>query len=70
MPIYEYVCQDCGQKYDKLVRSLSAQIELECPQCGSSQGEKALSMFGALGTNSTSQGSSDFAAAPSCGPIG
>ena len=33
MPIYEYVCSDCGSKFE-LLRSLSqADKEAECPQC-------------------------------------
>jgi len=69
MPIYEYICQDCGEKYDKFVRSSLAKIELKCPNCGGTQGEKALSVFGVRGNS----GTSEFAAASSaaaCGPIG
>ena len=33
MPIYEYKCQDCGTKFEKLVRR-SEGPELECPSCG------------------------------------
>lgn len=32
MPIFEYVCEDCGGKFEKLVRRDSAQAE--CPSCG------------------------------------
>ena len=74
MPIYEYVCQDCDEKYEKFVRSLSAKIELTCPKCGSHKGEKALSMFGSVGGSSTSGSFGSLgpsgAAVPSCGPIG
>jgi len=72
MPIYEYVCQDCDEKYEKFVRSLSAKIELTCPKCGSHNAEKALSVFGAVGGSSTSSGaSSNFgSSAAACGPIG
>jgi putative FmdB family regulatory protein len=72
MPIYEYVCQDCGQKYEKFVRSMAAKVELMCPQCGSEHGEKAFSVFGAIGTSSTSNESSSSFSAPAaaCGPIG
>jgi putative FmdB family regulatory protein len=72
MPIYEYVCQDCDEKYEKLVRSLNANIELICPTCGSHNAEKAVSVFGAMGSNSTSSSaSSNFgSSAAACGPIG
>ena len=34
MPIYEYLCQDCGTKFEKLVRRTSDVPELTCPSCG------------------------------------
>lgn len=70
MPIYEYVCQDCGEKYEKLVRSSTAAVELACPQCGSQRGEKAISIFGALAGSRSPVGSSFGASAPACGPVG
>jgi putative FmdB family regulatory protein len=70
MPTYEYVCQDCNEKYEKLVRSLNAKIELECPKCGSPHGEKALSMFGALGGTTRSESAGSLASAAACGPVG
>jgi putative FmdB family regulatory protein len=32
MPIYEYRCEDCGTKFEKLIRRSSDQPE--CPSCG------------------------------------
>jgi putative FmdB family regulatory protein len=69
MPIYEYVCQDCGEKYDKFVRSSLAKIELKCPTCGSAQGKKAFSIFGVRGGSGTSSVAAASSAA-ACGPIG
>lgn len=69
MPIYEYICQDCGDKYDKLVRSRLAKVELKCPKCGSPRGEKALSTFASLNVGSPSFGQSASSAA-ACGPVG
>ena len=69
MPIYEYVCQNCGQKYEKFVRSNPATVELKCPHCGSSQARKAFSVFGTLGSGgAAAQGAVSSAAA--CGPVG
>ena len=34
MPIYEYICDDCGTKFEKLVRRSSDVPELVCPSCG------------------------------------
>ena len=68
MPIYEYVCQECGEKFEKLVRSSSGTTEPVCPRCGSRRTEKALSLFGvgAVGGGASTVG----APARSCGPVG
>jgi putative FmdB family regulatory protein len=72
MPIYEYVCQDCGEKYEKFVRSSTAKIELICPECGSQHVEKAFSVFGAIGKSSKSGSSASnlSSSAAACGPVG
>jgi len=46
MPIYEYKCQDCGTKFEKLVRR-SEGAELVCPSCGQKHLEQELSTFAA-----------------------
>lgn len=70
MPIYEYICQDCGERYEKFIRSSTAKVELVCPACGSQRGEKKISLFGTIGSSSSSAGSSFRTSAPACGPIG
>lgn len=57
MPIYEYRCEECGEKFEKLVRGVSGRPDLECPRCGSTQVKKAISLFGGLGGKSSSSGS-------------
>jgi putative FmdB family regulatory protein len=37
MPLYEYCCEACGEKEEKLER-LSAATEHECPKCGAALG--------------------------------
>jgi len=69
MPIFEYICQDCGQKYDKFVRSGAAKVELRCPVCGSSYGEKTFSAFSARSTAPSSLGRASNSG-PACGPVG
>lgn len=49
MPIYEYVCQKCGDKFEKFVRSSANQGDVVCPKCGASEVKKALSLFGLSG---------------------
>jgi putative FmdB family regulatory protein len=52
MPIYEYQCLECGKKFERLVRSRSASVAIECPQCGGRKVEKLLSAFGVQTTGS------------------
>ena len=43
MPIYEYVCEDCGNEFD-IRRSFSEmEKEVECVNCRSTQTRKKLS---------------------------
>lgn len=44
MPIFEYRCSECGEKFETLVYS-SSEESIECPACGSIQTEKQLSLF-------------------------
>jgi putative FmdB family regulatory protein len=43
MPIYEYVCKECGSKFERMVRLSEADKRPECPRCGSDQTNKQLS---------------------------
>lgn len=65
MPLYEYRCQDCGQKFEKLVSISSRDQEVSCPSCGSSRSERAISLFAARSVSAA--GSS---IATSCVPAG
>lgn len=42
MPIYEYVCRDCGKEFEELV-SAEAQKAPACPHCGCESTEKLMS---------------------------
>lgn len=57
MPIFEYRCKDCGEKFETLVYSSSGDDEIECPECGSAQTEKQMSMFASSGGNGSGSGS-------------
>jgi putative FmdB family regulatory protein len=47
MPIYEYRCQDCGNKFEKLLRRSSEADGLECPSCGQKRLQQEFSTFAA-----------------------
>jgi putative FmdB family regulatory protein len=57
MPIFEYQCDDCGSKFEKLVRRVSGPDadQVLCPQCGESHLTTQLSRFAAHG-NGQSEG--------------
>jgi len=63
MPIYEYWCTDCGEKFDKLV-SFSSKEEIECPKCGSKKVQKTISSF------ATRASSASRTSVASCAPSG
>lgn len=42
MPIFEYLCRECGHRFEKIVRGAAA---ADCPRCHSRRLEKQLSVF-------------------------
>ncbi len=62
MPIYEYKCETCETKFEKLVRSSDNRNELSCPACGERHLSQEYSTFSAR-----ANGASSEPAAPSCG---
>jgi putative FmdB family regulatory protein len=64
MPIFEFICADCGEPFEELVRSASAVDEVTCPNCHSEQVRKQISTFAARVTGKSS--SSFTTSAPSC----
>ena len=65
MPIYEFRCKSCGQKFEELVfSSLFDPANIYCPACGKNDSEKLMSAFSASGGDNIGAGSS------SCGTGG
>jgi putative FmdB family regulatory protein len=46
MPIYEYECSECGEAFEELILSISAEKEIYCPTCESKSVKKKISLFG------------------------
>ncbi|MBP7786977.1 MAG: zinc ribbon domain-containing protein [Longilinea sp.] len=44
MPIYEYICQTCGHKFDALRSMKDADSPIECKNCHSEETRRALSV--------------------------
>jgi putative FmdB family regulatory protein len=43
MPIYEFVCEDCGRLTSVFVRSVSGDVSATCDHCGGSKTKRAVS---------------------------
>ena len=49
MPMYEYLCRDCGSQYEQLRRMSEAENNLACPACDSTSVDLLLSAFATTG---------------------
>ena len=64
MPIFEYQCDDCGTKFEKLLRRADAN-GVACPSCGETHLTQQYSTFAAHANGGTSAKSGGFEM-PSC----
>ncbi len=66
MPLYEYVCATCEEKFEELRSASQADAPATCPECGSTETARQFSSF------ATASGSSGSSAprASSCGSRG
>jgi len=68
MPIFEYVCGECSNRFETLVRS---DDRVECPSCNGTKLEKQLSVFSASVTTAFGAAkSSPEMAGGACGMCG
>lgn len=58
MPVFEYKCIDCNNKFEVLHKSSTNQQEVTCPKCNSSKSKKLFSAFSASVESSSFSGSS------------
>lgn len=68
MPIFEYTCQECSQRFEELTLT-SKQTAPHCPHCGGAKVEKAISVFAAK-SSGDAPGSFSESDAPICGACG
>jgi putative FmdB family regulatory protein len=61
MPIFEFQCDDCGTKFEKLVRRAGETSDVACPSCGDAHVTEQLSTFAAHANGSAKD------AMPGCG---
>jgi len=67
MPIYEYLCSECGESFEKMVRFSEANQSPVCPKCASQDTHKKISKVGSFGT---SLSGSTNTSGSSCGSSG
>lgn len=69
MPIYEYRCPSCDERFEELVRRSDAAVA--CPSCGTAEVERLLSVFAGIGGSGSSPAptpSQVVASGGGCGP--
>ena len=54
MPIYEYLCHACEERFEKYVRAFGESVA--CPECASADVEKLLSSFAMSGASGSERG--------------
>jgi putative FmdB family regulatory protein len=69
MPIYTYVCNECGEKFDLLIGVTAQQEELKCQKCGSENIKKMMGSFSVSGGSPKSSGSDSSCPTGTC-PLG
>lgn len=58
MPMFEYICKDCGNRFEELRKAIEADLPLECPRCKSQNTKKLISLFGTPSGSTNSVSSS------------
>lgn len=64
MPLYEYICQECDNRFEKRVSFSEAESDQECPACGSSRSRKQISLFA---SSSSGNSTGNTSSSSSCG---
>jgi putative FmdB family regulatory protein len=63
MPIYEYRCEPCSERFEELVRASDPAVA--CPGCGSTDVQRLLSSFAGIGGGAAqAQAAAPAASAP------
>jgi len=64
MPIYEFKCKKCGNKFEYLCFNSKDAENAQCPNCGAQETERLLSCFSSMSSGGALTGTS------SCSPSG
>lgn len=66
MPIFEYQCEGCGERFEEIVLGRDTST-IECPRCGSPETSRLMSSFSWSGTDGRGSASSCGSCSPSAG---
>ncbi len=66
MPIYEYLCRDCRERFEKLILGRQGDTPVACPRCGKTDTEQQLSTFAVNTGGSFSEASCPGTPGPGC----
>ena len=67
MPLYDFACDDCGTKFERLVRREADLPTVDCPECGGTHVSRALSLPAAPVSSSQSMPTTACGVGPPCG---
>jgi len=67
MPIFEYACDDCGTRFEQLVRRSAETDGVKCPQCGQNHLTTQYSTFAARSGASSGAQSAPCETGGGCG---
>jgi putative FmdB family regulatory protein len=67
MPLYEYRCPQCQNRFEILQRMGDGAEGVRCPSCGAERVERQLSTFAAGGGNGGGGGAEAAGSGPGCG---
>ena len=69
MPIYTYVCNECGEKFDLLLGVTNKQEAIKCKKCNSRNVKKTIGTF-SVGKGSGKSENSDSSCPTGTCPLG
>ncbi|MGC8657466.1 MAG: FmdB family zinc ribbon protein [Desulfomonilaceae bacterium] len=49
MPIFEFVCEECGKQFERIFFISECDTAVTCPSCGSERTKKSFSVFSHTG---------------------
>jgi len=66
MPVYSYICNDCGEKFDLLVGVTAQQEPMKCKKCNSENISKTIGAFNVGGGSGQTNGSGSSCPTGTC----